>query len=60
MTTKEFLDSMKFKGKIDDKKHKKLLKDETDKKDAKVKAKKTNLSKAELQSIVDTLTGGGK
>jgi len=59
VTTKEFLDSMKFKGKIDDKKHKKLLKGETDKKEAKIKAKKSNLTKAELQSIVDVL-GGGK
>ena len=50
---------MKFKGKIDDKKHKKLLKGETDKKEAKIKAKKSNLTKAELQSIVDVL-GGGK
>jgi uncharacterized protein YfkK (UPF0435 family) len=56
MTAKDFLLSMLNKGKIDKKKYDELAVNETAKNAAIDKAKTANLSKAELQAIVDTLT----
>lgn len=59
MKTKEFLDYMKDSGKIGLERYNLAIAKEKAIKEAKAKVKNSNLTKAELKSIVDVL-GGGK